>query len=64
MTTYSYNLHNQVTGNVVNGVNATYTYAKTGALLSESNGVYDTAYAYDDLGRNTTVWERPSDSHG
>ena len=57
-TTYTYNaLGNPLTVTAGTGTNAkttSYTYAKTGAVLSESNSTATTSYTYDAMGRVAT----------
>lgn len=57
-TTYTYNaLGNPITVTAGTGTNAktiSYTYAKTGAVLSESNSTATTSYTYDAMGRVVT----------
>ena len=57
-TTYTYNaLGNPLTVTAGTGTNAktiSYTYAKTGAVLSESNSTATTSYTYDAMGRVVT----------
>ena len=57
-TTYTYNaLGSPITVTAGTGENTntiSYTYAKTGSLLSESNGTMSIAYTYDALGRVAT----------
>jgi len=55
ITTYTYNLNNQLVSETTGGVTSNYTYDLDGNLLNvKVNGVIQKAYVYDAWGRLIT----------